>query len=342
MQIEGSSASVNPAKCKDLDYIHFLVASVDVFTCTEAARCQPLGEESPSHDAFTRLLQRQPPDTDALWNEVNGIVQPQDGVLVVDDTLLDKPYAKKMDLVYHQWSGKHHRVVNGINVCTLLWTNGEAMIPTDCRIYDIVVDNKTKNDHFQDMLCKAKERGFQPRLILFDSWYASINNLKTIRTYKWHWLTRLKKNRLVNPDDTKNIQIQDIEIPSDGRVVHLKAYGFIKVFRIVAKDGDIEYWATDVLEMDEAERKKMGGYSWKIEEYHRGIKQFCGIERCQARNGQSQRAHIMFSLRAFLRLEVERLRTGISWFESKRRIVRDSICSYLKNPCYLLLRASTA
>jgi hypothetical protein len=38
------------------------------------------------------------------------------------------------------------------------------------------------------------------------------------------------------------------------------------VFRIVSKDGDIVYWATDVLEMDEVKREKMGGYSWKIEE----------------------------------------------------------------------------
>ena len=29
--------------------------------------------------------------------------------------------------------------------------------------------------------------------------------------------------------------------------MHLKAYGFIKVFRIVSNDGDIGYWATDEL-----------------------------------------------------------------------------------------------
>ena len=199
---------MNPARCKDLDYIHFLIASVDVFTCTEAAKCQPLRENNPSHDAFIRLLQRQPPDTDALWNEVNSIVQPENGFLIADDTLLDKPYAKKMDLVYHQWSGKQHRKVNGINVCTLLWTNGSAMIPVDFRIYDIKSDGKTKNDHFQDMLRMAKERGFEPNFIFFDSWYSSVDNLKIIRKYEWHWLTRLKKNRLVNPDNTKNIQIQ--------------------------------------------------------------------------------------------------------------------------------------
>jgi hypothetical protein len=333
---------LNPAKCDDLDYIHFLIASVDVFTCTEAARCQPVGENSSSHDAFTRLLQRQPPDTDTLWNEVKDIVQPQNGFLVIDDTTLDKPYAKNMSLVYHQWSGKQHRLVNGINICTLLWTDGNAIIPVDFRIYDIDVDGKTKNDHFRDMLAKAKERRFQPSIVLFDSWYASVDNLKTIRKSGWHWLTRLKKNRLVNPNNTKNMQIQEIEIPLQGREVHLKAYGFIKVFRIVSNDGDIGYWATDVLEMDEAKREKFGGYSWKIEEYHRGIKQFCGVESCQARKSQSQRAHIMFSLRAFLRLEVERLRIGISWFESKRRIIRESIREYIKYPNYSLSKDSTA
>jgi IS4 transposase len=138
------------------------------------------------------------------------------------------------------------------------------------------------------------------------------------------------------------MQIQEIEIPPEGRDVHLKAYGFIKVFRIVSKDGDIEYWATDVLDMDEAKREKMAGYSWKIEEYHRGIKQFCGVEKCHSRKSQSQRAHIMFALRAFLRLEAERLRTGISWFESKRRIIRQAISAYIKYPNYSLLKVSTA
>ena len=277
-----------------------------------------------------------------MWDDVSDIVQPQDGFLVIDDSTLDKPYAKNMDLVYHQWSGKEHRLVNGINICTLLWTDGSAIIPVDFRIYDIDTDGKTKNDHFRDMLRKAKERSFRPRIVLFDSWYASVDNLKTIRKSGWHWLTRLKKNRLVNPDNIKNMQIHEIDIPPEGRDVHLKAYGFIKVFRIVSKDGDIEYWATDVLDMDEAKREKFGGYSWKIEEYHRGIKQFCGVENCQARKSQSQRAHIMFALRAFLRLEAERLRTGISWFESKRRIIRQAIRAYVKYPSYSSLKVSTA
>jgi len=42
-------------------------------------------------------------------------------VLVVDDSTLDKPYAHKTELVHRHWSGKHHAVVSGINLITLVW-----------------------------------------------------------------------------------------------------------------------------------------------------------------------------------------------------------------------------
>lgn len=318
------------------------MAAANVFTCTEAARCYPNGSDSPSHDAFTRLLQRWPPDTEALWIESSHLVQPCEGILIVDDTTLDKPYAKKMDLVYPQYSGKHHSVVNGINITTLVWTDGTSVIPVDFRIYDNYNDGKTKNDHLRDMLEKARERGFRPDFVLFDSWYSSLDNLKKIRDHGWHWLTRLKKNRLVNPDNTKNVQISTIDIPSDGRNVHLKGYGFVKVFRIVSKDGDEEHWATDLIDMEESDRKELAHKSWKIEEYHRGIKQFCGVERCQARNGKSQRTHILFSIRAFLRLEVERIRTTRSWFESKQSVIRNAIREYIKYLNYNVSATLTA
>jgi IS4 transposase len=88
--------------------------------------------------------------------------------------------------------------------------------------------------------------------------------------------------------------------------------------------------------MDENKREDLGKKSWKIEEYHRGIKQFCGVEKCQARKKESQRAHVLLALRAFLRLEVQRIRNGISWFESKTKIHRVASTIYLNKPRYNL------
>jgi hypothetical protein len=149
-------------------------------------------------------------------------------------------------------------------------------------------------------------------------------------------LTRLKSNRSVNPDNTANVPVETVEIPPEGRIVHLKGYGRIRVFRIVATDGDTEYWATDDLEMDEPTRKDLGRQAWGIEVYHRAIKQCCGIERCESRSAQAQRVHILCSLRAFLRLESYRLATAISWYEAKTQIIRDAIRTYLAHPKFVL------
>jgi len=36
--------------------------------------------------------------------------------------------------------------------------------------------------------------------------------------------------------------------------------------------------------MDETTREDLGKKSWEIDEYHRGIKQFCGVEKCFRKN----------------------------------------------------------
>jgi hypothetical protein len=66
---------MNAPKVDDLDYIHFLVAAQKEFTCTEAARSSPEPKDAPAHDAFTRLLQRRPPDTEALWQEAKPVLE---------------------------------------------------------------------------------------------------------------------------------------------------------------------------------------------------------------------------------------------------------------------------
>ncbi len=76
--------------------------------------------------------------------------------------------------------------------------------------------------------------------------------------------------------------------------------------------------------------------AWQIEVYHRGLKQFTGIEKSQHRKETAQRNHIGLALRAYLRLEVHRLRTGISLFEAKANIIREAIRSYLADPDYTL------
>jgi hypothetical protein len=186
------------------------------------------------------------------------------------------------------------------------------------------------------MLDAAAERGFTPRCILFDQWYASLENLKATRALGWTWLTQLKPNRLVNSDGLASVPVSLARVTPAGRVVHLQGYGRIQVFAIAARDGGIEYRATNDLEMGELTRLELTERVWAVEEYHRGLKQYCGVERCQARGATAQRNHVGLAIRALLRLEWHRYATGVSWAEAKARIIRPAVRAYLARPLYVL------
>ena len=89
-------------------------------------------------------------------------------------------------------------------------------------------------------------------------------------------------------------------------------------------------------------RQHYAELSFAIENYHRDLKQNCGVERCQVRSERAQRNHIGLALRAFLRLEWHFFTTGVSGFEAKLRIIRKAVQSYLRLPAICLPKRSTA
>jgi hypothetical protein len=82
---------------------------------------------------------------------------------------------------------------------------------------------------------------------------------------------------------------------------------------------------------EELERK-----GWGIEVYHRGLKQCGGVERAHVRKAVSILGHWLLALRAFLRLEAYRLRTGVSGDEAQAAILREAIRRYRVHPRYVL------
>ena len=245
-----------------------MIASPKIVSALEAERCQPTQHNPPAHDAFTRLLHRLEPESETLYQEVQPLIHHKRGVLVIDDSTLDKPYSKQIEMVTHHWSGNHHKVVQGINLITLLWSDGDRFYPTDYRIYHKTSDGLTKNDHFAAMLHVAQDRGFEPEVVLFDGWYSSLDNLKTVASFGWTFVTRFKSNRKVRLGDGPKLAVSEQPISADGTIVELPKYGRVRVFRIVAKNGTVTHWATNDLGMDSMIRQKFAELSWSIEIPH--------------------------------------------------------------------------
>jgi len=337
----GIISVMNSPRCTELNYIDFLVATPRTCSCTEAARVQPDSPVAPAHDSLTRLLHRLEPDAETLWTQAEPLVEKKGGVLVIDDSTLAKLYARKIELVTRHWSGKHREVIRGINLITLLWTDGDRKIPVDYRIFS-KADGKTKNDHFWEMMLMARGRGFHPEYVLFKGWYASLENLKQSRGHGWHWITRLKGNGKVTPEDRVSRALDEVAFGGQGKVVHLRGYGLIRVFRTNDPNGVAEYWASIDLGLDAGMRRHYAELSFAIENDHRDLKQNRGVEKCQVRSERAQRNHIGFSLRAFSRLQWHFFTTGISGFEAKLKLVRKAVQGYLENPFFSLPLPSTA
>lgn len=321
-------------KCSKELYCQFLLAAQQNFTATEMADHL----SNVAHDAVTRWLKGTKLTPSYLWEQAKPLIQPNEGYLIGDDTVLEKQRSENLPLAAWQYSGNKHKVVRGIGLVTLLWSTNHQHIPTDFRIYAKGQDGYTKNQHFQQMLVMAERRGLKPKAVLFDTWYASQTNLLLIHSFGWQWITQLRENRVVN----RTQHLRELAIPREGLIVDLKFVGQTKIFKFIATDGDIEYWATNNIHSTSEDIRQAGALRWRIEEYHRGLKQTAGIEKCQSRTSRAQRTHIFCSIMAFLSLERLKLKTGITWYEAKRRIIHEAITTYLESPTIELAFVSNA
>lgn len=315
-----------PTCNRDL-YCQFLLASQKNFTATQ---CSDL--TSVPHDGVTRWLTSAKLTPHILWEHTQALVEKEGGVLIVDDSVIAKQYSRshELPLLSYQYSGAYHKVIQGIGMVNLvLIGENDSCIPIDYRIFSKKIDGKTKHMHMQEMVTLALHRGIKPSVVVFDGWYGSVKNLTFLTRNNLVWVTVLKENRIVD----HNEHIADKKIPKEGLVVHLKAYGFIRVFKTFSQaKGEVEYLATNKLDMTTSDIKTVAARRWKIEEYHRGLKQTTGIERCQARNQRSQRNHIFCSILSFVALELHRLRRKRSWYQAKQGIIQHAMRQYMLSP----------
>ena len=291
-----------------------------------------LSEVSPrelSHDSISRWLKSKSFRPREVWEiSQNYIDKKSPCLLIADDTVLTKTHSKKIELVNYQYSGNQHDVIAGIGLINLLWYGLEeaTSIPIDYRIYDKSTDGKTKNSHFCDMLSLAKARGLMPEAVVIDAWYSSLKNLKAIRDHGWIWITCLRKNRKVNRD----VSLESLAIPEEGLKIHLRGYGWVTVFKFVAKNGRIDYVTTNRENSTREHVERVIKARWSVEVYHRELKQTCGIERCQARTGRAQRNHIFMAIAAWFEKYRRRLQHNLSFYQQDWLIIKYSIAKHLK------------
>lgn len=313
------------------------LCSKDLYCSFLQVTCQrysalTLSEVSPvelSHDAISRWLTEtkcQPKDIwEAAKNEI--LSRNQSGILVADETVIDKSRSDKIELTSWLYSGTEHDIVKGIGLLNFLWnTNRGEVIPMDYRIYQPPEDGKTKNDHFREMLILTYKRSVKPEAVVADSWFSSLDNVKLIRDLGWTWIMGLRKNRIVN----RGVSLENLTIPKEGLKVHLRGYGWIIVYRFVAKNGRTDFIGTNMEDSSREKVETLVKRRWNIEVFHRELKQTCGLQNCQSRTGRAQRNHIGFSILTWIRRAKIRSVNNFSFYQQNWDVIKSSIAQNLK------------
>lgn len=321
-------------------YVEYLICTVGNFTGTNLA--EHLDEVS--HDIITDYLQKERLTARSLWELVDELILDRpEAFLIVDDSVQDKRYSRFIELVKLQYSGAEHGLVRGIGIVNLVHSAGarQDFYPIDYRIYAPDQDGKTKNDHFAEMVRNAiLDKAIQAKRILFDTWYASADNLKLVDRLGLTFFTTLKSNRMVSlSKEAGYIHLDQIEWTAEqlenGLMVKLKEVPFkVRLFKVVAKNGDVDWVITNSPDetLTTQAAQDVSDVRWQVEELHRGLKQLTGTEKCQCRKGRSQRNHIACCYHAWLSLKVKAKELGKTLYQTKRDLLTDYLRAELRQP----------
>ena len=324
------------------DYSQYLLSSQTNYTLTNLADHL----ERLSHDTINLYLSEEKLTPRLIWENVRLTIQTNlQGILIFDDTVSDKRFSQKIELVRRQYSGNEHRVIRGIGLVSCIYFNpepGEFWV-IDYRIYDPEGDGKSKLDHVRDMLLNAVYQKQIPfAKVLMDSWYASQKLMALIDQLGKIYYVPLKKNRLV--DDTggrekyKNIEqlIWTEKEQESGKLIKINKFPQdkkVKLFRVTVSPNRTEYIATnDLTQSATHEVKQECKPRWKIEEFHREVKQLTGLEACQCRKARIQRNHIACALLAWNYLKRLAYLTTKTVYQLKAELLSGYLTQELKSP----------
>jgi hypothetical protein len=276
------------------------------------ATCVAMSEalQTVSHDRLTRMLQADWSGQTLLERACRMLFVWERGYLILEDTVISKPYATAMEGLAWVFSSTERRPVYGFSLVLLVWTDGTLRIPLSLRLWR--KGGPSKYALALELLSYARNRlRCRPAYVLFEAWYPSKALLKRIRDYGWYGVCRLKKNRRFNGQPLR-LYRRHPYWTACGRLT-----GGLKV--LVVRYG-AKYYATNRLTRAAADVRRLYAFRAQIEEVIRAGKDQLGLSGCQARSERAQLHHMTCCLVAFCVLERERHDRQVSIYQLKRRL----------------------
>lgn len=302
-----------------------------------------------AHDKVTRFLRLNDFGSKSLWNYVKTPVRKHEcasGALLLDDSIEEKPYTDENEVNAWHYSHAKGDVVKGINILTCMVRYDDFSVPIgyeiikkDIAYCDIQTkkthrkSSTTKNQLFRSLIEQAVKNKVLFEHILADNWFGSKANMAYIHNdLQKSFIIGIKSNRTLalSENDANNgryTKVRDLELDEDVvYTVWLKGLNFpVRLLKKIFKN---ENGSTGVLylvsnDMTSSAERLYEVYQkrWRIEEYHKSVKQNASLAKSPTKTVTTQCNHIFAAIIAYCKLEFLKFKTKMNHFAIKYKLI---------------------
>jgi hypothetical protein len=332
-------------------YTDYLLVSFGATTATGMANLLP----DISHDQVTRFLAQQPLGDKDLWKIVKPLVrqvQSSDAVLILDDTVEEKPYTDESELITWHFDHTTGRTVKGINLLTALYLSQDMSLPVAFELIQKTVlttdpktgkdkwqSPKTKNQYAREMIAAVAHKQIPFHYVLADSWFSSADNMVLIKQKaKKEFILPLKSNRKVALSQAQKQRGQWVALSSlewntqAPLTLYLESIPFAVIVArqlFINEDGiqSLLYLACSDVSLSIPSVFTIYQKRWKVEEYHKSLKSNASFAKSPTKLPHTQSNHFFASIVAFVKLEAYRTSTHLNHFALKGKLYQAALTS---------------
>lgn len=332
-------------------YSDYLIASFGQVTATGLSRLVT----NLSHDQITRFLGGPALTDQDLWKIVKPHlrkIEAQNAVLIIDDTVEEKPYSDESELINWHFDHTVKRSVKGINLLSALYLSQNVALPVALHFVlktELFTDPKTGKDRWQSKVTKNEiarqmiagvvKKQILFRFVLADTWFSAADNMIFIKnTAKKDFIIPLKSNRNVFLDAPsakvgKPVKLTSLDFDTNAlQTLWLEEVPFpLLVCRQVFKnengsEGNLYLCSSD-LDLSASDLSMLYQKRWKIEEYHKSLKSNASFSKSPTHKIRSQSNHFFASVVAYIKLEICRCSTRLNHFAQKAKLYQAALAS---------------
>ena len=227
----------------------FFSSNGNRYSGVEASKSLALSNVAPAHDTISRWLAEETSEPNDLWKHVRSFVSLSSS-LIVDDTVLDKQWSPKNELVNWHWSGNTHKGHSGYFSGQSARHAGERLLSGRLPRKRRGEEREKKNEYFLGDARYGKRARFQA----IRATYSPIRGTELARKCEAHPCARLEIRHQHQRESfgernkrslhgRQHFGLDEKQV----RKVWLKGFGFVLVTRIVFKNGDTRYVCTNGL-----------------------------------------------------------------------------------------------